>query len=255
LENFEAMTGALKELLSKYGMLYITIARLEQERSGSAYSSLEEYYEALGDAEDGEPALVVRISKDGETRFIRDWPDPNAFGKKYERAKITVWELPEDEFYFFKAFRPAAFDLEKQLPSFIIEMAFVYSYEAFEGYLAEIVRFRLTALLAASDVDRKLDRILRSPIAKILDELRHKIGLRDLPLTFDKAIVRLSLMRNCLLHNSGIPDAKLAMHDPLSFGSGERIEVTKDTISIAISELRKAALAVDTSFERLGARS
>ena len=158
------MTNHLKELLQKYGMLCMTIMQLEQERPGSAYNSLEEYYQAVGDAEENEPALVVRISKDGKTRFIDDWHDPTTFGKQYERAKITVRELPEYEFYFFKAFRPAAFDLQKQLPSFILQMAFVYSYEAFEAYLSEMMRTRLTAVLKAPDVDRKLNRLLRLSI-------------------------------------------------------------------------------------------
>ncbi len=145
------------------------------------------------------------------------------------------------------------FDLEKQLPSFILQMAFVYSYEAFEAYLAEMIRVRLTTLLNASDVDRKLNRLMRLSIGQLLDELRNEMGLRDLPSTFDTTIVKLSLMRNCLLHNSGIPDAKLTMFDPSSFGSGQPIEVTKVTISRAINDFRRAALAVDASFELHGA--
>jgi hypothetical protein len=136
------------------------------------------------------------------TRFIHDWDDPTTFGKQYERAKSTILELPEDEFYFFKAFRRAAFDLQKRLPSFILQMSFVYSYES----------------------------------------------------TIDQTIGRLSLIRNCLLHNSGVPDPKLAKCDPSSFGSGQSIDVTEVTISKAINEFRRAALAVDASFERHGGR-
>jgi hypothetical protein len=89
---------------------------------------------------------------------------------------------------------------------------------------------------------------MRSSIGVILDELRKKMGLRNLPSSFDKPIIRLSLMRNCLLHNSGNVDAKLANFDPSSFESGKPIEVTNATISRAIKEFRSAALALDASW-------
>lgn len=57
-------------------------------------------------------------------------------------ATVTILELPEDEFYFFQAFRPRIFDLDKQLPSFFLQMALVYGYTLFENYLADVIRIR-----------------------------------------------------------------------------------------------------------------
>jgi hypothetical protein len=56
---------------------------------------------------------------------------------------LPVWELPEDEYWFFQAFRPALFGLEKALPTFLFEIGITHAYALFEGYLSEILRNRL----------------------------------------------------------------------------------------------------------------
>jgi hypothetical protein len=259
------MTNFLKQLLHKYGLLYISIVQLEKERPGAPHQSLHEYYESLGEAEPEEPVLVVRISKDGETRFLHD-VDRTTFGQRYERGKITIMELPEDEYYFFEAWRPGMFDLQKQLPPFILQMALVYGYEVFEAYIGQLIRVRLAAnphLLRKdkqilkesipesqieSLVERELDRIMREPIRGILDKLRNQLSFHRLTADFDLAITKLSLIRNCLVHNSGMVDRKLATFEQ-SFSLNQPIEVTSNLIQKAIHELRKAALAIDMSFE------
>ena len=65
------MTSLLKNLLHSYGLLYVTVTTLQKERPGNSHASLHDYYSSLGNAEPGEPVLVVRISDDGETRFLR----------------------------------------------------------------------------------------------------------------------------------------------------------------------------------------
>ncbi|HXM93664.1 MAG TPA: hypothetical protein VOA64_05325 [Candidatus Dormibacteraeota bacterium] len=155
------MTDLLKTLLHEYGMLYVSLSRLESERPGNSYESLNAYYESMGilyettaDAarealaalEPGEPAVVVRISSDGSTHICS--LEDNENGPRPEggpTSSVAVWELPEDEFYFFKAFRQGLFDLEKQVPTFLLQMAFVYAYTLFENYVIEILRLRLMA--------------------------------------------------------------------------------------------------------------
>jgi hypothetical protein len=134
------VTDALKVLLQQYGILSITLNELSK-RPGSPFDALEDYLSSLGPISHDEPVLIVTPSKDGSTHFID--LDPNheiseALGKSLKA--VTKWELPEDEFWFLKAFRPGLFDLEKRLPIFIYEISLVYAYDLFEMYVADVLR-------------------------------------------------------------------------------------------------------------------
>ena len=133
------MTDLLKRLLRAYGLLYITIAELEKSRPGTSHESLKDYYNSLGPIEPGEPTLMVKISKGGETRILRNFADP-AIPEELQAADVTLMELPEDEFYFFEAFRPGLFDLQRAVPPFILEMSLTHAYAR-----------RLGSLTAATD--------------------------------------------------------------------------------------------------------
>src|SRR5512143_1274909 len=119
------MTDELRALLQQYGILTVTMHQLMRERPGASHENLEDYYRSLGNPLPDEPVLVVRISKDGETRFLSENKHDVRFEDDagQETGKVTVWELPEDEFWFFRAFRPGFFDLEKELPPFTYSMA------------------------------------------------------------------------------------------------------------------------------------
>src|SRR5260370_356515 len=138
------MTKGLEELLQQYGFLSVTLSRLGSERPGNNYTSLDEYYASLGGILPDEPVLHVRISKDNEIHFLNEGEHDVVFKDKEGKKTgvVTVWELPEDEFWFFRAFRPAYFDLEKALPSFLYEMAVVHAYAMFKAYLTYILRTR-----------------------------------------------------------------------------------------------------------------
>jgi hypothetical protein len=271
------MTDLLKLLLNRYGLLYTTIVELEKQRPGTKHASLAEYYESLGQADPGEPVLAVRISQDGETRFLRD-ADPIAMllGDEYKRANVTILELPEDEFYFFQAFRPAMFHLEKNLPNFLLGMALVYAYALFETYVADIIRLRLRThpaqlgpdkqvslaeilgsvskeALIDEIVDRQVNQLLYEPIRANLERLRNRLGLRAMTTKYDQEIASLSLVRNCLIHNAGRADPKLVAAEP-SFCLGQPIEVQADYLSSAIDVFRKCAAAIDAEFEQLRAK-
>jgi hypothetical protein len=131
------MTDLLKQLLHQYGLLYITIVQLEKERSGSTHASLKDYYDSLGPAEPGEPTLLVKVS--AEKRSIKNFTGPGV-PQQADGGDVTVMEFPEDEFYFFRAFRQGLFDLDKGIPPFILEMSLVYAYTLFETYVSDIVR-------------------------------------------------------------------------------------------------------------------
>lgn len=268
------MTPLLKEVLHSYGLLYVTVMAL-QKRPGNPHASLEEYYRTLGKAEPGEPVLAVRISKDGETRFIHQAADqlPTRLREEYGEGDVTIMELPEDEFYFFQAFRPAAFDVEKALPAFLFQMALVHAYTLFENYIAEIVRMRLQAhptqiglkkqisvgellrsnskeTLLAKLVEDEVQQVMHLPLTGIFEVLRSRFGFRTLSTDYDSDLRRLSLMRNCLIHNAGKVDAKLAAGDA-SLQTGDSLEIGIDALMQAIDTCRKFCAAVDPLFESL----
>lgn len=271
------MTPLLKNLLHSYGLLYVTVTTLQKERPGNPHASLDDYYSSLGNAEPGEPVLVVRISDDGETRFLRQSPEslPPNMRSQYSEGDVTIMELPEDEFYFFQAFRPGLFDLEKQLPSFILQIALVHAYTLFETYIADVIRIRLQAhpaqvglkkqisvadllgndskaSLIAMVVDDELQQVMHMPIIGVLDALRNRFGLRNLGTENDAALATLSLTRNCLIHNAGKVDSRLAAVDS-SLVVGQSIEVVVDSVTDAINTCRKYCALVDSMVESLSA--
>jgi hypothetical protein len=282
------MTDLLKTLLHEYGILYVSLSKLEDERPGNPHASLNAYYETMGIPYEGnasvmrekltglgpeERVLVVRISPDGSTE-IRGFDDGNASDPEEEPAsRIAVWELPEDEFYFFKAFRQGLFDLEKQVPAFLLQMAFVYAYTLFETYLRGILKLRFQTHpeqigrskqidyaavfdsvskeeIMARIIDRELTHLLYEPIESLLDRMRNKFGFRTLSPAHDEAVRRLSLTRNCLIHNAGKVSEKLAKADG-SMIEGDPITIQRSTISDAINTYRKFCLETDQAFESL----
>ncbi|WP_316227759.1 hypothetical protein [Bradyrhizobium sp. SZCCHNR3015] len=266
------MTDLLKILLHQYGLLYITIVQLAKEAPGTSHESLKDYYASLGPALPSEPTLVVTVSADGETRFTRNFTG-DCVPHDMKQGDVTLMELPEEEFYFFHAFRQGLFDLDKGVPSFILEMSFVHAYSIFETYVSDIVRLRLKThpaqlgmgkqvtvadILASSDkdglldlvIDRELYLIMHEPLGAILMRLRERLGLRHLPRDLDDALVKLSLTRNCLIHNGGYVDARLAKADS-SKSVGAKLSISIEFVYQAIDAFRRAAAAVDAALPQL----
>jgi hypothetical protein len=266
----------------------VSLSQLEAERPGNPHASLNDYYESMGvpyeatagvmreklaGLEPGEPAIVVRISPGGSTKIgsldgegVAATPDDAA-------PRIAVWELPEDEFYFFKAFRHGLFDLEKQVPAFLAQMAFVYAHTLFESYLKSILELRLHAHpqqigrnkqldygaifdsaskeeLMARIIDRELSQLMYEPIEVLLDKMRSSYGFRKLATSHDGDIRRLTLTRNCLMHNAGKVSGKLAEAEP-AMSEGQPITIQSKTISHAITVYRKFCLEIDQAYEAL----
>jgi hypothetical protein len=269
------MTEELRELLQQYGMVSVSLSHLASERPGNKFASLEEYYQSFGGLLPDEPAIVVRISKDGELRFLREGEHDVSFQDKEGQkvGVVTVWEMPEDEFWFFKAFRPGLFDLDKDLPRFLYEMGVTYCYALFESYLSEILRYRFRAhpLMLGSQREMKYGDILEAkskedlvdqmmnrqindlfylPIQAILQQMRKKYGFTKLTTEHDIQMEQLSRLRNCLMHNRGCVDSKLAAVDS-DRKEGEQIALTLVDVSRAIKVLRTFAYEIDKVFENI----
>ena len=187
------------------------------------------------------------------------------------RSSSCEPELPEDEFWFFRAFRPALFELEKSLPAFLFEMGITHAYAMFEGYLAEILRARLRQhprlmgaqrelkyeqVFAAESketlidgmIEREIKELMFLALPDLLRKMRDQLGFKSLADEHDVSASYLSLVRNCLLHNRGQVDVKLSTCRP-TLRKGEQIAIGEEDVSGAVGVLREFAHQIDQVFE------
>jgi len=269
------MTEELKALLEYFGGLSVTLEGLLSERPGAAHSSLEEYYKALGAPLPDEPVLVVRIGKDEQIRFLKEGQHDVEFrddgGKK--TGSVTVWELPEDEFWYLRAFRPALFNLSIDLPSFIYEMWIVNAYARFEVYLSDLIRARLwkhprllgskrevsyDQIFAAASkdelvetmIEREIRDIMYLPFLGVMAKMREQLGFRCLTDEYHDRANHVSLLRNCFMHNRGNVDVKLARAKQ-GLRETEKLSMTIHDVEQSVYVLRKLAYETDKIFENL----
>jgi hypothetical protein len=273
------MTEEIIDLLQQYGVLVASMSQLNDGRPGSSHESLEEYYRSLGAPLTDEPTLVVKISADNELHFWDEGEhDVSIRNEQGEKTGIvTVWELPEDEFWFFKAFRPAVFDLDKRLPGFMFEMAIIYAYALFESYLTDVLRNRLKqhprllggqreiryeqVFLAESKeklidslIEREIRELLYLSLPDLLQRMRSQMGFRSLATSYDEETTYWSLVRNCLLHNRGRVDGRLASLRT-TCNNGEQFSIGEADVSKAVNTLRKFAYQIDQVYEGISSKT
>jgi len=99
-------------------------------------------------------------------------------------------------------------------------------------------------------IEGELYRLMHEPIVTILESLRIRLGLRGLTAEFDKAIGILSMTRNCLIHNGGKVDSKLASMDS-ALSVSQALDISSVTLSDSINTCRKLCAAIDAALELL----
>ena len=257
-----SVSPLLKDLLKRFGEVQATTAFYARSRPHGPVEHPGQHYPA-SDLEPGEPALIVKVSRDGESR-IR--PAVHADGGKSD--VISVMELPEDEFWYFEAFRPALSRLASGAPGFLAEMELVTLYGVFEAYLGDVLRDRLRShphLLGAkaqrdlsglgdpttrdpAAVDRVIDaevrRLTLSSITALLSHMRTDLDMKGLSTRFDAPVQTAALVRNCLLHAGGKVDERLAAAD-LRYTLGERLALDAGIAARMAKVLRDLAHAID----------
>lgn len=270
------MTPTLKTLLHKYGLLYVSISTLSNERPGTRLKSLEEYDASLGEIGEEEPAILVRVSESGEHK-LRNAEEAGVLVERSDGTilnNVSVLEMPEDEFHFFGAFRKGIFTLQNELPAFIFGLGQVYAYSLFESYIVEVLKDRLgkhpecmgqkkqvkysevfdapskDALVHAL-ISKEINDILYLPIHGVLDFLRRRLGLRHLPTDQDQPLREISLLRNCFVHNDSKISAQLASEFPDTYKVGEAIDFTQASFNWAIDTLRKVSVSIDHEWEKI----
>ena len=256
------MSERLKGLLRQFGEVQATTSFYANTRPAGPVEYPGEHYPAV-ELEPGEPALIVKISGDGESR-IR----PAVHHDGRESDVVKVMELPEHELWYFEAFRPSLSRLALGAPGFLYEMELVTLYGAFEAFLTDTLCERLgrnvhllgpkarRALESLGDpsrrdsaavrdvLDAEVRRLTYGSITAVLAHMRSSLDMARLTTQFDEAVQIVALVRNCLLHAGGRADARLAAANQI-FVAGQRIELTRETVSRMAKPLRDLACAVD----------
>lgn len=270
------MTELIKQLLHEYGLLSITYDTLHKQREGKVTETYDDYVKGLGDLIDDEPVVVARISEDGQQRVLHpgehDYVVTDYCGNTTKSA--SVMEMPEDEYYYFGAFRSGIHNLDKEVPEFMLGLGMVHAYSLFESYIAEVIRIRFQANQQLMGGNKKIDysevfeseskndlidkiiekevrALLYLPIDGVLNFLREKLGFRRLIISYDENTKMISLIRNCLIHNQGIVEGKLCTSFPEEFTDGEKIIVNKQLLDESILTLRKLAYTIDKQLEKI----
>ncbi len=257
------MSPRLKALLKRFGEVQATTSFYAGYRPDGVTEYPGEHYPAH-DLEPGEPALIVKISADGASRVT-----PAIGGDGGESAIVSVMELPEDEFWYFEAFRPALSRLALGAPGFLFEMELITLYGVFEAYLTDKLHDRLRSrpgLLspkgqralaeignpAARDgaafdevVGAEVRRLAYLPIAALLAHMRAALDMPSLTRRASMRLSRLSRLSGTACSTSGgRVDQRLAAADP-RYTVGDRIDMTRETASVMAKALRDLACAVD----------
>jgi hypothetical protein len=252
----------LKDLLKRFGEIQATTSFYARSGPEGPVEYPGENYPA-GDLEPGEPALIVKISQDGESRI-----QPAVHHDGSESQVVSVMELPEDEFWYFEAFRPALSRLALGAPGFLAEMELVTLYGVFEAYLGDMLRDRLRGhphLLGAkarrdlnglgdvttrdpAAVDRvvaaEIRRLTYGSITALLTHMRTALDMPGLTPQFDASVQTVALVRNCLLHAGGKVDERLAAADP-RYTVGELLALAPEDAARMAKALRDLAYAID----------
>ena len=262
-----AISETLKALLRRFGEIQATAffygnAQLPGpvEFAGKNYS--------LCDLEPGEPALIVGISTDGSSRI-----EPAIDPEGRESDVVKVMTLPENEFWYFEAFRPALSRLSLGAPGFLFEMELVTLYGVFEAFLSDTLRdyFRLhlqhlgpkaqrelealglpsNRIIAAVNqvIDREVRRLTYNSVASVLAHMRAFLDMQALTSLYDTQVQIVALVRNCLLHGGGRVDQRLAAADPV-YTVGQSVSLSKQDVSRTTKSLRDLAYAIDQQVVR-----
>lgn len=252
----------LNDVLKRFGEIQATTSFYARSRPEGPVEYPGEHYPA-GALEPGEPALIVKISRDGESGV-----HPAVHHDGSESDVASVMELPEDEFWYFEAFRPALSRLALDAPGFLAEMELVTLYGVFEAYLGDMLRDRLRRhprLLSAKaqrDLEDLGDSSVRDPVAvdgvidvevrrltygsitALLAHMRTALDMPSLTTRFDAPVQAVALVRNSLLHGGGKVDHRLAAADP-RYTLGERLALGTGDAARMAEALRDLAYAID----------
>jgi hypothetical protein len=97
-------------------------------------------------------------------------------------------------------------------------------------------------------IEREMKELIYLSLPDLLRKMREQMGFKALADEHDVQVTYLSLLRNCLLHNRGRVDVKLASCQP-TFRKDEKLSINQHDVSSAVNVLRTFAYQIDQIFE------
>jgi hypothetical protein len=181
---------------------------------------------------------------------------------------------------FSDAYSLGTDQLRARTPMFLYGMCLVHAYGLLEHFLTETIRqivqqnprilltnpsredkkveYKLIinnlhspATLLDALINRELLKLTYGSTHDLLAALRDRFTLATLDTGYDARIVQLSLIRNCLVHNRGRADARLAAASNNFYREDELIYVDRNMVSRSITTFSRFAAEVDRTRERL----
>jgi hypothetical protein len=94
-------------------------------------------------------------------------------------------------------------------------------------------------------ISREVRDLLYLPITAVLDLMRKRFGFKHLKADYDMETRRISLIRNCIVHNGAMADATIAGEYPSQYKVAEAIGLTLRDVDQTILTLRGLAHSID----------
>jgi len=98
-------------------------------------------------------------------------------------------------------------------------------------------------------IDRELRELSFLGIHKLSEKLKHQYGFEEFPESVQETVTEYSLIRNCLVHNQGVVNVRLAEQYP-AHCAGTRLSISDKVVTKATYAFRRYALAVDSIAEK-----
>jgi hypothetical protein len=179
---------------------------------------------------------------------------------------------------FQEAYEQGKTNFRRETPGFLYGMCLIHAFGLLEYYLTDLIRMIAFAnprilLTPSRDTDRKIDyrtviESIDSPNALLnrlvdrelldltyksfdvlLSSLRNRFGLKHLDDRHDQRLIQLALLRNCIVHNHGQGDERLAKASRNFYRAGSRLTITRNMVSRSITTFSSFAMSVDAAAE------
>lgn len=263
----QVISKRASQLFMGFGMVCAGIEALARRPPASKAESFEQYLASFGPKQPDEPAIVVKVSIEGEHDFKGEGEHDYAIASTegLTGKNLSLLEVPQDYFYQMRGYHQGSFEIGQAVPPYFYGMGVLQLHTLFEVYLEDLLETlyeykpslmppkfiaRYEAARQRSDesrggvVDEAVLSAMRLPLVDVLCAFRDLFGFTSLPASVDAPVMRASLIRNSIAHGGAV-SVKLAAAFPLEFSKGEQIVPTAEMLQETERALRQAAFALE----------
>jgi hypothetical protein len=267
--NQRVISKRAADLIVELGMIAAAIQALASRKPASTAKSFEEYQDTLGPIEPDEPVIAVKVNLMGTRTLKKEEEREYAvlFSEGTVTTKVSLLDIPQDEFFFLKGLHRGSFEIGQALPPYYYGMGIMHAQTLVEVYLedmlelvyevdpslmpeSKVVRAHEQFVLdgntsAATELRQKAaHRALRLPLPAIAKGFRETLGFAELDPVVDEPLQRSSLLRNCIAHGS-IVSPQLAGAFPAQYQAGATLVPDQVMFQRALSSYQGFVFALE----------